>query len=167
MEHVEVRVPACWKDEVGPEEVIGGRRARESRRRHLPISYEKEGKRRMQEDEEEDEEEVITVTSKSSRKGKGKLLESERRHLPEPSYELENKRKKEEVIVTKPSSSQKGKKGGGRKDGVWEPPHWREQLANIRVMRKKRDAPVDTEGAAALAEKDCPPEVSSGPVWNE
>ena len=163
VERVEVHVPACWRDEEDQEE-RGKRRARGSKRRHLPLSYEEEGKsRRVQEEEEEDEEEVIKISNKSNRKGKDGALESERRHL-QPSYERENKRsvqeKEEEVVLMKPSS-RKGTKGSGGR-AVWEPPHWREQLANIREMRKKRDAPVDTEGAAALADKDCPPKVSGG-----
>ena len=56
------------------------------------------------------------------------------------------------------SSSKKSKPGASRKKAlktedqsgeteVWEPPLWREQLANIVKMREKRDAPVDIEGA--------------------
>ena len=56
------------------------------------------------------------------------------------------------------SSSKKTKPGASRKQAVkaerpsgetstWEPPLWREQMANIVRMREKRDAPVDLEGA--------------------
>eukprot|EP00731_Ephydatia_muelleri_P025077 Em0017g160a len=41
----------------------------------------------------------------------------------------------------------------------WEPPQWREQLENIREMRREKDAPVDVVGAAELAAKDLPPAV--------
>ena len=43
----------------------------------------------------------------------------------------------------------------------WEPPQWREQLENIREMRREKDAPVDVVGAAELAAKDLPPAVSA------
>ena len=56
------------------------------------------------------------------------------------------------------SSPKKSKPGTSRKKTikmeeesgdttVWEPPLWKEQLANIVKMREKRDAPVDIEGA--------------------
>lgn len=41
----------------------------------------------------------------------------------------------------------------------WEPPQWREQLKNIREMRRGKDAPVDVVGAAELASKHLQPEV--------
>ena len=43
----------------------------------------------------------------------------------------------------------------------WEPQNWRTQLANIRIMREDRSAPVDVEGAAALPDPDSPPNVST------
>ena len=49
--------------------------------------------------------------------------------------------------------------GTSKQESKWEPPHWREQLENIRVMRREKDAPVDVVGAAELAAKDLPPEV--------
>ncbi|VDP00745.1 unnamed protein product [Soboliphyme baturini] len=42
------------------------------------------------------------------------------------------------------------------KDNVasaWEPPLWRTQLKNIRQMRSKRDAPVDSVGCSELADR--------------
>jgi hypothetical protein len=47
-----------------------------------------------------------------------------------------------------------------RKSGKGEPPHWREQLKNIELMRQHRDAPVDTMGCSSLGEKDIPLPVS-------
>ena len=41
----------------------------------------------------------------------------------------------------------------------WEPANWREQLANIREMRKSRDAPVDSQGCEKTADADETPEV--------
>ncbi|KAK7112932.1 hypothetical protein V1264_012306 [Littorina saxatilis] len=39
----------------------------------------------------------------------------------------------------------------------WEPPLWREQLANIVEMRKFKDAPVDSMGCDELYDKDAEP----------
>ena len=47
--------------------------------------------------------------------------------------------------------------------GRWEPPHWHQQLTNIRSMRDKRDAPVDTEGAKALSDASGSPQACMGP----
>lgn len=44
----------------------------------------------------------------------------------------------------------------------WEPANWREQLANIREMRKSRDAPVDTQGCEKTADVNQSPEVMCG-----
>lgn len=44
---------------------------------------------------------------------------------------------------------------------VWEPANWREQLANIREMRKSRDAPVDSQGCEKTADVNQSPEVRS------
>ncbi|XP_048350836.1 LOW QUALITY PROTEIN: endonuclease III-like protein 1 [Sphaerodactylus townsendi] len=41
----------------------------------------------------------------------------------------------------------------------WEPRSWREQLANIREMRKAKDAPVDQMGAEKCFDSTAPPEV--------
>ncbi|XP_062999163.1 endonuclease III-like protein 1 [Elgaria multicarinata webbii] len=41
----------------------------------------------------------------------------------------------------------------------WEPRNWEQQLANIREMRKTRDAPVDQMGAGKCFDGDAPPEV--------
>ena len=42
----------------------------------------------------------------------------------------------------------------------WEPARWREQLVNIREMRKNRDAPVDSQGCEKAADSNEAPEVS-------
>ena len=36
---------------------------------------------------------------------------------------------------------------------TWQPLNWREQLANIREMRKTRDAPVDSQGCEKTADE--------------
>ncbi|XP_055991237.1 endonuclease III-like protein 1 [Sorex fumeus] len=41
----------------------------------------------------------------------------------------------------------------------WEPPHWRQQLENIRSMRSGRDAPVDQLGVEHCHDLSVPPEV--------
>lgn len=45
------------------------------------------------------------------------------------------------------------------KKSKWEPPHWREVLENIREMRKKGDAPVDTMGCDQSSDIALAPEV--------
>ncbi|XP_024115249.1 endonuclease III-like protein 1 [Oryzias melastigma] len=41
----------------------------------------------------------------------------------------------------------------------WEPPHWKDQLACIREMRSRRDAPVDQMGAEKCFDTDAPAHV--------
>ncbi|XP_070579877.1 endonuclease III-like protein 1 [Ptychodera flava] len=41
----------------------------------------------------------------------------------------------------------------------WQPPLWREQFANVREMRKKRDAPVDSMGCERVADQYAAPQV--------
>ena len=41
----------------------------------------------------------------------------------------------------------------------WTPKNWREQYSNIKKMREKFDAPVDTVGASKLADPTALPEV--------
>ncbi|XP_053132091.1 endonuclease III-like protein 1 isoform X2 [Hemicordylus capensis] len=45
------------------------------------------------------------------------------------------------------------------KEERWEPRNWEQQLANIREMRKERDAPVDHMGGAKCFDHEAPPEV--------
>lgn len=42
---------------------------------------------------------------------------------------------------------------------VWEPQNWQQQLANIRIMRSKKDAPVDQLGAEQCYDITAPPKV--------
>uniref|UniRef100_A0A8C8SB16 Endonuclease III-like protein 1 n=1 Tax=Pelusios castaneus TaxID=367368 RepID=A0A8C8SB16_9SAUR len=78
-------------------------------------------------------------------------------------------------MATVPSKgSRKGKKASVRYDSLegdiveketdarrpqWEPRNWRQQLDNIREMRKKKDAPVDEMGAEKCFDSSAPPEV--------
>ncbi|KAK7801956.1 hypothetical protein U0070_005943 [Myodes glareolus] len=56
---------------------------------------------------------------------------------------------------------------GGEKDEdteplkvpTWEPQNWQQQLANIRIMRSKKDAPVDQLGAEHCYDASAPPKV--------
>ncbi|KAI5762055.1 NTHL1 [Gulo gulo luscus] len=41
----------------------------------------------------------------------------------------------------------------------WEPPDWRQQLVNIRTMRRGKDAPVDQLGAEHCYDPSAPPKV--------
>ncbi|XP_028616729.1 endonuclease III-like protein 1 isoform X3 [Grammomys surdaster] len=40
---------------------------------------------------------------------------------------------------------------------IWEPQNWQQQLANIRIMRSKKDAPVDQLGAEQCYDASAPP----------
>ncbi|KAG3258966.1 endonuclease III-like protein 1 isoform X1 [Ictidomys tridecemlineatus] len=53
-----------------------------------------------------------------------------------------------------------GEKGEGAeplKVSAWEPQGWQQQLANIRTMRSKKDAPVDQLGAEHCYDPSAPP----------
>lgn len=45
------------------------------------------------------------------------------------------------------------------KEPSWEPPSWKEMLANIHQMRAARDAPVDSMGAEKCMDEGATPEV--------
>ncbi|XP_030434962.1 endonuclease III-like protein 1 [Gopherus evgoodei] len=79
---------------------------------------------------------TATVPSKSSRKGKkvNVLYDSLERGIAEKE-ETDSKRLK------------------------WEPGNWRQQLENIREMRRNKDAPVDQMGAEKCFDSSAPPEV--------
>ena len=42
----------------------------------------------------------------------------------------------------------------------WEPTYWRKQLENIRLMRAKKDAPVDTMGCERTSNQELTGKVS-------
>ena len=44
---------------------------------------------------------------------------------------------------------------------VWEPPLWRQQMANIVQMRQRRDAPVDTMGCDVISDVLAQPQVQA------
>ncbi|CAG4975535.1 unnamed protein product [Colias eurytheme] len=43
--------------------------------------------------------------------------------------------------------------------GLWEPPHWKEFLINLRNMRANNDAPVDSMGCHMCMDEEAPPKV--------
>ncbi|XP_068631721.1 endonuclease III-like protein 1 isoform X1 [Battus philenor] len=44
-------------------------------------------------------------------------------------------------------------------EGLWEPPHWKEFLENLRAMRSNNDAPVDSMGCHMTMDENAPPKV--------
>ncbi|XP_047389034.1 endonuclease III-like protein 1 isoform X1 [Sciurus carolinensis] len=53
----------------------------------------------------------------------------------------------------------KGEEAEPLKFPAWEPQGWQQQLANIRTMRSKKDAPVDQLGAEHCYDPNAPPKV--------
>ena len=105
-------------------------------------------------------------TTRAAADALGKIKKPVRKHV-KIEYESENqdggreqasdlkevvapKKRKKDTSVTKKQSSD------------WEPANWREQLANIREMRKLRDAPVDSQGCEKTADMNQSAEVSVG-----
>ncbi|XP_029433272.1 endonuclease III-like protein 1 [Rhinatrema bivittatum] len=83
---------------------------------------------------------------------------SSMRHLP--SLSTARRRKTLQVMYELPAE------GAGEKDTEpstkkpkWEPKNWKQQLDNIREMRKQRDAPVDLMGVAKCYDPVAAPEV--------
>ncbi|XP_073915032.1 endonuclease III-like protein 1 isoform X2 [Castor canadensis] len=73
---------------------------------------------------------------------------------------LKHQRKTERLHVAYEASS--GEKGEGAeplKVPIWAPQDWQQQLANIRTMRSKKDAPVDQLGAEHCYDPSAPPKV--------
>lgn len=57
------------------------------------------------------------------------------------------------------SNGEKGEDAEPLKVPIWEPQNWQEQLANIRIMRSKKDAPVDQLGAEHCYDAGAPAKV--------
>lgn len=69
-------------------------------------------------------------------------------------------RKTQKVHVAyEASNGEKGEDDEPLKVPVWEPQNWQQQLANIRIMRSKKDAPVDQLGAEHCYDASAPPKV--------
>ena len=100
---------------------------------------------------------ISALSSKQKQPRRHIKIEYEKRHQEEDASDKNKvgnvaakKRKKEDSVAQQPQSS------------GWQPAHWREQLANIREMRKSRDAPVDTQGCEKTADGNQSPEVMCG-----
>ncbi|KAM6165797.1 endonuclease III-like protein 1 isoform 2-T2 [Erethizon dorsatum] len=81
--------------------------------------------------------------------------EERKNHMP-----VKRQRKAERLHVSYEASD------GGKSEAadplavtVWEPQEWRQQLANIRIMRSRKDAPVDQLGAEHCCDPSAPPKV--------
>ncbi|XP_028709754.1 endonuclease III-like protein 1 [Peromyscus leucopus] len=57
------------------------------------------------------------------------------------------------------SNGEKGEDTEPLKVPIWEPQNWQQQLANIRIMRSKKDAPVDQLGAEHCYDAGAPAKV--------
>ncbi|XP_068100442.1 endonuclease III-like protein 1 isoform X2 [Hyperolius riggenbachi] len=68
-----------------------------------------------------------------------------------PSTQKTRVRKRVQVVYEAAEDTEKKVK--------WEPVNWQKHLENIRLMRSRRDAPVDQMGAEKCFDKNAPPEV--------
>ena len=80
-------------------------------------------------------------------------IEYEKRHEEDSSRD---DKKTEDVAAKK---RKKDTSTAQTQGSTWQPLNWREQLANIREMRKTRDAPVDSQGCEKTADESQSPEV--------
>lgn len=62
-------------------------------------------------------------------------------------------------VAYEPLDGEKGEGAEPLKVPAWEPQGWQQQLANIRTMRSKKDAPVDQLGAEHCCDPSTPPKV--------
>ncbi|XP_075797711.1 endonuclease III-like protein 1 isoform X4 [Microtus pennsylvanicus] len=62
-------------------------------------------------------------------------------------------------VAYEASSGEKDEDAEPLKMPMWEPQNWQQQLANIRIMRSKKDAPVDQLGAEHCYDASAPPKV--------
>ncbi|XP_013202573.1 endonuclease III-like protein 1 isoform X5 [Microtus ochrogaster] len=60
-------------------------------------------------------------------------------------------------VAYEASNSEKDEDAEPLKMPMWEPQNWQQQLANIRIMRSKKDAPVDQLGAEHCYDASAPP----------
>ena len=87
-------------------------------------------------------------------------IEYEKRHEEDSSRD---DKKTEDVAAKKRKKDTSTEQTQG---STWQPPNWREQLANIREMRKTRDAPVDSQGCEKTADESQSPEVRGDEIGN-
>ncbi|XP_062956907.1 endonuclease III-like protein 1 isoform X2 [Cynocephalus volans] len=62
-------------------------------------------------------------------------------------------------VAYEASGGEKGESTKPLKVPVWEPQDWQQQLANIRAMRSRKDAPVDQLGVEHCYDLHAPPKV--------
>lgn len=75
---------------------------------------------------------------------------------------MRHPRKTQKVHVAyEVANSEEGEDAEPLKVPVWEPQNWQQQLANIRIMRIKKDAPVDQLGAEQCYDANAPPKVGN------
>lgn len=79
------------------------------------------------------------------------LAEGRKTHLPRKTQKLR--------VAYEASSGEKDEDAEPLKMPMWEPQNWQQQLANIRIMRSKKDAPVDQLGAEHCYDASAPPKV--------
>lgn len=78
---------------------------------------------------------------------KGKKRPSNSQNTEAFAIDIKQEVKLDETIKREESvKSESTDSPSGEKHAKWEPKHWRQLLANIREMRKERNAPVDTMG---------------------
>ncbi|XP_076998315.1 endonuclease III-like protein 1 isoform X2 [Tamandua tetradactyla] len=81
--------------------------------------------------------------------------EGRKRHRP-----VKHQRKAQRLHVAyEAADGENGKGAEPLEAAAWEPQGWRQQLANIRTMRKERNAPVDQLGAEHCYDPSAPPTV--------
>ncbi|XP_075035430.1 endonuclease III-like protein 1 [Mixophyes fleayi] len=96
-----------------------------------------------------------------------RVTRSRRRVLEGAKKELSTKKKRErdETHAGEQDRTPSGRTGvrveyeDTEKKLKWEPKNWKEELENIRQMRRGRDAPVDEMGAEKCYDQSAPPEV--------
>lgn len=105
---------------------------------------------------------VAALSTKQKQPRRHVKIEYEKRHQEDTSRD---DKKLEDVAAKK---RKKGMPATQTHSSGWQPSNWREQLANIREMRKSRDAPVDSQGCEKTADLNQSPEVrgdgTGGPV---
>ncbi|GAB1300674.1 Endonuclease III-like protein 1 [Apodemus speciosus] len=80
-------------------------------------------------------------------------MEGRESHRP-----VRHPRKTQKVHVSyEVANGEEGKDAESLRVPVWEPQNWQQQLANIRIMRSKKDAPVDQLGAEQCYDASAPP----------
>ncbi|KAM9211076.1 endonuclease III-like protein 1 isoform 1-T1 [Dugong dugon] len=75
---------------------------------------------------------------------------------------VKRQRKAQRLCVAYEAADGDGEEGKGAEPlqaPGWEPQDWRRQLANIRTMRSRKDAPVDQLGAEHCYDPSAPPKV--------